>query len=169
MVPPVRHQEHLYNVNVMEMSSHKEPLKWLLFIGWQFGGFMDNTSHNKKTLSIIIPPSLYMSWVFDHLGVRPPYGDGLWGWYWVITIITRGLHQLASALSEAGPSHAWRDIVTQPRDSHAAHICTPDGCHATHLTWGGNVFMMETWLRQMHKRNNRGDHRKYYKLWEGRY
>ena len=33
MVAPARHQEHLYNVNVMEMSSHKEPLKWLLFIG----------------------------------------------------------------------------------------------------------------------------------------
>ena len=126
MVPPARHyQKHLYNVNVMEMPSHKEPLKWLLFIGWQFGGFMDNTSHNKKTLSIIIPPSLRMSRVFDHLGVREPSGDGLWGQYWVITIITRGLHQLASALSEAGPSHAWRDIVTQPRDlSRGSHLYT---------------------------------------------
>lgn len=38
---------------------------------------MDNTSHNKKTLSIIIPPSLRMSRVFDHLGVREPSGDGL--------------------------------------------------------------------------------------------
>ena len=31
--PSIRHQEHLYNVNVMEMSTHKEALKWLLFIG----------------------------------------------------------------------------------------------------------------------------------------
>ena len=140
--------EHLYNVNIMEMPGGAKNLEWLLFIGWQFCRFIDNTFHNNKT-HFITPLSLYMRrWVLDQWSVRAPSVLELW-WYWVITIITRGLHQLASALSEAGPSHAWRDTVTQPRDvsgvSHGSHLYTR---WLSRSTFRGNVFIMETNAQQ---------------------
>ena len=112
--PPVRHRGHLYNGNAMEMSTHKEPpqvafIYWVT-IWWIYGQELsqqENTLHNNSSVTWHEELSV---WSLCEGG---PYGDGLWGRYWVITIITRGLHQLASALSEAGASHAWRDIVTQ--------------------------------------------------------
>ena len=52
MVPPVRHQEHLYNVNVMEISTQRTSqvafIYWVT-IWWIYGQYLsqqENTFHN---------------------------------------------------------------------------------------------------------------------------
>ena len=135
----------------MEMSTHKEALKWLLFIGWQFGGFMDNTSHNKKTLSII-PPSLAM---FDHLGVRT--GGAIW-WRVVPAILSYNNYNERITSISLRIVRGWaQSRVVWHRDAASWRVTSVTRLTSVHqmaVTQHSpdrvTVFIMETWLRQMH-------------------
>ena len=153
----------------MEMSLHKEPLKWLLLIGWQFGGFMDNTSHNKKTLSII-PPSLDM---FDHLA-----GGLLCTIWWRVApeiLSYNNYNERITSISlrivrgRAQSRVAWHCDAASWRVTIVTRLTSVHQMAVTQHRPRVNVFIIETRLRQMHISKQAAAHRENmsYQLWRG--